>query len=172
MPRPQTYVTPQDRLNFWKKMWSSPKKLTQDETGIAFEEFQESFVPKHMHKEFLRLFGQPKAKFNNRFFTDEALYQNWNTRFDQLGGGKEGKAEATVIYGSPDSLEAHRFTGDLRRSLRDVIVDDWVPACAIITTPRSTFYLFVEPKMRGCVVRTVRNELDEEPEEIIEETPE
>jgi hypothetical protein len=143
-------------------MWSTPRKLTQDETDLVFEEFQEAFVPKHMHKEFLRLFGQPKAKFNNRFFTDEATYQNWNARLEQLGAGKEGKAEATVIYGSPERLEAHRFTGDLRRSLKDVIVDDWIPACAIVTSERAIFYIFVEPKMRGCVVRTVRNEQDDE----------
>ncbi len=165
MSRPKADVTPADRIGFWKKLWGTPQRMTQDATDLAFEEFQDEFVPRHMHKAFLKTFGAPKAKFNNRFFSDDAVYQNWNTRLEQLAPGEQGKAEVIVIYGSTERLEAHLLHGELRRSLRDVIMDDWHPACAIIRTSRATLYLFVEPKMRGCLIKTVKHQRDAEPTE-------
>ena len=169
MSRAKAGVTPADRIGFWKKLWGTPQLMDQSATDEAFEEFQNELVPTHMHKAFLKTFGAPKAKFNNRFFNDDAVFQNWNTRLEQLAPGEHGKAEVIVIYGSPERLEGHLLRGELRRSLRDVIMDDWHPACAIIRTSRATLYLFVEPKMRGCIIRTVKHERDSsEPEVLLE----
>lgn len=164
MAKPIKAISPANRVERWKKLWSTPRRLDGAETDAAFEEFQQALVPGHMHKQFLKLFGLPKAKFGNRFFVDEAVYQNWDTKISTLARVGEGHVEATVIYGSPDELEAHRFRGEPRRTLRDVVVDDWQAACAIVHAGPTTLYLFVEPKMRGCIVRTVRSgeDLDEE----------
>ena len=70
-----------------------------------------------------------------------------------------------MIYGTPDSLEAHTFRGERRRTLKDVVVDDWHSACAIIRSPGKTIYMFVEEKMNGCLTRTVYADGYEETEE-------
>lgn len=166
MAKPSKHITPENRVERWKKLWSTPRKLSTEDTEAAFDEFQDALVPSHMHKLFLKSFGQPKASFGNRFFTDGAVFQKWETRFSVLGA--EGThLEATVIYGSPDALEAHTFRGETRRCLKDVVIDDWHAACAIVRSATRTFYVFVEPKMRGCIVLTVKGatELEDVPED-------
>ncbi len=152
---PNSNVTPEDRIPFWKKKWGASRLLDEAATEAAFDEFLDAFVPSHMRKQFVKLFWSSKPKFANRYFVDEAAFHNWNTKILQLAHQEQGKVEAIVIYGSPDRLEAHQIKGELRRTLRDVIVDDWQPACAIVRTDQVTLYLFVEPKMRGCVVRAI-----------------
>ncbi len=130
---------------------------------LAFEEFQEGFLPGHMRKLFLKSFGVPKAKFGNRFFTEDAQYRNWDTKLFSLAG--EGpNVETIVIYGSPDKIEAHLLKGERRRSLRDIVLDDWQAACAIVRAGPTTIFVFIEPKMRGCIARVVRGEGEEDPE--------
>lgn len=144
-------VTPEGRVDAWKKLWGTSRQLDAAEAEAAFEEFQEAFVPSHMRKKFLQFFGVPKSKFGNRFFPESSTYNGWDTRLSGLGA--EGThAEVTIIYGSPDSLEAHWFRGETRRTLRDIVVDDWHAACAIVRSGGVTLYLFIEPKMRGCIV--------------------
>jgi hypothetical protein len=163
MAKPVKHVTPPDRMDRWKKMWATPRLLDAEATDLAFEEFQEQFVPGHMHKLFLRSFGTPGAKFNNRFFSDHASFQNWDLKIGELVGAEGGHIEAIVIYGSPDRLEAHFLRGERRRRLRDIFIDDWHPACAIVRGGRVTLYVFIDNKMRGCIVNTVVTE--GEPEE-------
>ena len=163
MARLQKHVTPDNRIDRWKKLWATPKKLTPVETDEAFEEFQEEFVPGHMHKYFLKSFGVPKAQFGNRFFMEDAQYRNWDMRISSFVGEGE-HIEATVIYGSIDALEAHHLKGERRRTLRDIIIDDWQAACAIIRSKEANIFVFVEPKMRGCMVRMNRLDGFEEPE--------
>jgi hypothetical protein len=151
MDKPIKSVTPDNRLERWKKLWCKPRLLDADETDISFEEFQEALVPSHMHKLFLRSFGQPKAKIGNRFFKEGAAYFDWDRKLSSLVRD-EGQAEVTVIYGSPDALEAHELRGEMRRTLRDIVIDDWHAACAIVRATDRTLYVFVEPKMRGCIV--------------------
>ncbi len=155
MPKPITTVTPDNRVDRWKKMWATPKRLDDVATDRAFEEFQDAFVPHHMHKQFLRFFGMPKAQFGNRFFKDDVTYRNWDMKLALLMV-EEGPALVTVIYGSPDKLEAYTLRGEMRRSLRDIVIDDWFAACAIVTAGDTVLYLFIEPKMKGCVVRIDR----------------
>ncbi len=155
MPKPILSVTPDNRVDRWKKMWATPRKLTQEETELAFEEFQDALVPRHMHKQFLRFFGLPKSKFGNRFFKDGALYVNWDSKLANYFGMEGPHLEATVIYGSPDRLEAHVLRGERRRSFRDIIIDDWHTACAIVKDENRALYIFVEPKMRGVIVLIV-----------------
>lgn len=162
MAKPTARPTPDNRVDRWKKLWATPRLLDDAATDEAFDEFAEALVPSHMHKMFLKQFGTPKSQFGNRFFVDGVSFQNWETRFSILGAGESGSLEATVIYGSPDRLEAHQLRGETRRKLRDVVIDDWHAACAIVRSPRATFYVFVEPKMRGCIVRTVSNEPEED----------
>lgn len=157
MAKPITHVTPENRVERWKKLWATPRKLSPEATDEAFDAFAEALVPRHMHKMFLKTFGQPKAKFGNRFFVDEAAYHNWDTKLSTLVGNG-APLEVTVIYGSPDRLEAHRIRGERRRTLRDVVIDDWHAGCAVVEGGRKTLFLFVEPKMRGCIVRSVVNE--------------
>ena len=171
MAKPIKSVTPDNRVERWKKMWGTPRRLDEEETDAAFEEFEENLVPRHMHKLFLKSFGQPKAQFGNRFFADEATYQSWDTRLSALGANAS-HVETIVIYGSPEKLEAHWLRGESRRTLRDIVIDDWHAACAIVRGGARTFYVFVEPKMRGCIVRVVRNPDAEDEEEatLIEHT--
>ncbi|RYG23345.1 hypothetical protein EON82_14305 [bacterium] len=68
------------------------------------------------------------------------------------------EVEVEVIYGSPESLEGWRLKGQTRRSLRDIVIDDWHAACAIVRAGATTLYVFVEPKIVGCLVLSVRNE--------------
>lgn len=154
MARIARTVTPENRIDRWKKLWGTPHKLPTEETEAAFEEFQESFVPGHMHKKFLQFFGTPKAKFGNRFFLDECAYFDWKIDFKALGIRDE-HVDATIIYGSPEAMEGHTMRGQSRRSLRDLVVDDWHAACAIIRSESAVVYLFIEPKMRGCVLRII-----------------
>jgi hypothetical protein len=174
MAKPSKSVTPDNRVERWKKLWGTPHRLDDVATDAAFDEFAEALVPSHMHKLFLKSFGQTRAQFGNRFFNDDASYQNWDTRLATLGATGT-HVEVTIIYGSPDKLEAHAFRGEVRRTLKDVVIDDWFAACAIVRGGARTFYIFIEPKMRGCIVRAIRNEGVEEeepempgPDEIIE----
>lgn len=139
-------------METWKKLWATPRLLTDEETEAAFDEFQEALVPSHMRSRFVKQFGIPKAVFGNRYFPENAVFHNWETRFSSLGAGEGGHVEVTVIYASPDALEAHAMRGQSRRSLRDIFVDDWHAACAIVRADQMTFYVFIEPKMRGCIV--------------------
>lgn len=162
MAKPIAFVTPPDRIDRWKKLWGTPRKLDAEATDRAFEEFQDAVVPSHMHKLFLKQFGVPKTKFGNRFFVDEVEFKSWETRLETLVGSGEDRVEATVIYGSPEALEAHVLKGERRRSLRDIVIDDWQAACAIVDAGDRRVYVFVEPKMRGCIVRVSdRSEVDD-----------
>ncbi len=114
----------------------------------------------HMHKEFLKWFGTPKGRFGNRYFMDDAQYRNWDSKLSQLAGEGE-HVEVVVIYGSPDKLEGHALRGERRRSLRDIVIDDWHSACCIVRAGTTTAFVFVEPKMRGCMVRIINSEDDE-----------
>lgn len=163
MAAPRKNITPSDRIEGWRKLWATPKLLSPAQTDAAFEEFQEAFVRPHMRKIFLKGFGHPKATFGSRFFLDDVFRHNWKTRLAQLLGEVGGNIEAIVIYATPDALEAHLLRGERRRSLRDVIVDDWHAACAIIRASDRVVYLFIEPKMGGCLTRTVLLD-SEEPE--------
>lgn len=166
MAKPIKSVTPDNRVERWKKLWGTPRRLDDVATDAAFEEFADALVPSHMHKLFLKTFGVPKAQFGNRYFNDDASYQNWDTRLTTLGAGGT-HAEVIVIYGSPDKLEAHQMRGETRRTLKDFLVDDWHAACAIVRAEARTFYVFLEPKMtRGCIVKAVRNEGVEEPDDM------
>ncbi|AIE83842.1 hypothetical protein [Fimbriimonas ginsengisoli] len=164
MPKPTKTITPDNRVDRWKKLWATPRKMDAAETDAAFEEFQEAFVPSHMHKLFLKSFGVPRAQFGNRFFKEDATFQNWDTRLSNLVGAVGDHLEVNVIYGSPDALESYWLRGERRRSLRDIVIDDWQAACAIVRAGRTTVYLFIEPKMRGCIVRVVQSG-DPTPEE-------
>ena len=157
MPKPSTRPTPDNRVERWKKLWGTPRLLDDAATNDAFDEFREAFVPGHMHKRFLKTFGVPKAAFGNRFFMDDVSFRNWDTRLDQLLSAETAEAEVEVIYGSPDAIEGWRLhKGPTRRSLRDIVIDDWHAACAIVRAGETTLYLFVEPKIWGCLVRTVK----------------
>jgi hypothetical protein len=153
-------ATPPNRIERWKKMWGTPKRLDAAETDAEFEAFQDAFVPSHMHKIFLKTFGVPKAAFNNRFFVDEAVFRSWDTKLSTLLRSDIGHAEVTVIYGSPTHLEANRLRGEMRRSLRDVFIDDWHTSCAIARGGQATVYLFIQPKSRGCIVKVVKTNGD------------
>jgi hypothetical protein len=161
--KPIEHATPDGRVDRWKKLWGTPKALNADETAVEFDEFEEAFVPSHMHKKFLKTFGVPKAQFGNRFFNDDVVFRNWDTKLATLLPPEVKHVEAVVLYGSPDALEGHRLKGEARRSLKDLVIDDWHAACAIVRAGGTSVYVFVEPKMRGCAVRTVRG-----PEEPVE----
>ncbi len=158
MAKPITHVTPDQRVDRWKKLWATPRLLDDTETELAFEEFQAAFVPSHMHKRFMKIFGVPKAVFGNRFFMEDAVYHKWDSRLAVLGAHHATHVEVTVIYGSPDKLEAHWLRGETRRTLRDIVIDDWFAACFIVRSPEVTMYGFIEPKMQGCVLRVVAGE--------------
>ena len=157
MAKPIVGETPPNRMERWKKLWATPRLLDDAKADANFEEFQREFVPSHMHKQFLRFFGMPKARFGNRYFMEDAVYQDWDTKLSSLGAGEGSHVEVTVIYGSPTRLEAHWLRGEPRRSLRDIVIDDWQAACAIVRAAHTTIYVFVEPKMRGCIVRIVQS---------------
>jgi hypothetical protein len=161
MAKPIEFITPDNRVDRWKKLWGTPKKLTDDENAAAFDEFADALVPSHMHKKFLKTFGVPKAQFGNRFFVDEAHYKNWDIKLATLLPPAITHAEVAILYGSPDALEGYRLRGETRRSLRDIVIDDRHAACAIVRGGGASVYVFVEPKMRGCVVRTIRSAEDE-----------
>jgi len=146
-------ITPGDRLERWKKLWATPRLLEEADVDAAFEEFEEAFVPSHMHKKFLQFFGVPKAQFGNRFFMEDAVFHNWDTRIGSLVNNAGTHVEVTVIYGSPDRLEGYALRGESRRTLRDIFIDDWHAACAMVRAGDTTLYAFIEPKMRGCIVR-------------------
>jgi hypothetical protein len=150
-------ATPANRLESWKKLWATPRQLSDEETESAFEQFQDALVPSHMRKRFVKSFGVPKAVFGNRYFGDGAGFHGWETKMSSLGADEGGQVEATVIYGTTDSIEGHVMRGQSRRTVRDIFVDDWHAGCAIVRTDRITIYLFVEPKMRGCIALSVQN---------------
>jgi len=111
----------------------------------------DGLVPARIHKKFLQFFGTPRAAFGNRFFKDDAIYHDWNMKMSDLGA--EEPLEVSVIYAAGDALEGYALKGQTRRSLRDIVVDDWHTSCAIVRSGEATWYVFVEPKMRGCIVR-------------------
>ena len=152
-------ITPENRLETWKKLWGSPRLMDDGETEAAFDEFVDAFVTSHMRKRFLKLFGVPKAQFGNRCFMEDASFRNWETKLTSLGAAEGGHVEVTVIYALGESLEAHWVRGQSRRSLRDIFVDDWEGACAIARADEVTFYMFVQAKGGGCMVRVVQNEV-------------
>ncbi len=157
MPNSTPRPTPDNRVERWKKLWGTPKPLGERETEDAFDEFRDAFVPGHMHKQFLKTFGVPKAAFGNRFFLDDVTFWNWNTRLDQMLPSDTEGVVVDIVYGSPEALEGWRLShGVLRRSLKDIVIDDWHAACAIVRAGGTTLYVFVEPKIRGCLVRTVK----------------
>lgn len=162
MARPSKFVTPEDRVEKWKKLWATPKLLDDETVDDAFDEFVAEFVPGHMKKSFLKTFGVPKAGFGNRFFVDGSAYHKWDTKISAIVGDGEN-VEATVIYASPEKMEGHLLRGERRRSLKDLMIDDWHCGCAIVRAGSSTLYVFVEPRMKGCVVRPVRPD-----EEVVE----
>ena len=145
-------VTPENRIEKWKKLWGTPKLLDETETDAAFDDFVDTFVPRNMHKMFLKTFGTPKGKFGNRFFAESAVYRNWDTRIAQLIDDSATHAEVTIIYANADLLEAYAMRGEVRRSLRDIFIDDWHAGCALIRAGDCTIYAVVELKMKGCVV--------------------
>ncbi len=153
---PTARPTPDNRVERWKKLWGTPRPLDVASTEDAFDEFRESFVPSHMHKRFLKTFGVPKAAFGNRFFFDDVVFRNWNTRLDQMLPAEVKEVEVEVIYGSTEALEGWRLKGEVRRNLRDIVIDDWYAACAIVRAGETTLYLFIEPKIQGVLVRTVK----------------
>ncbi|MDR3691895.1 MAG: hypothetical protein P4L46_21120 [Fimbriimonas sp.] len=166
MARANKSVTPENRLAHWKKIWATPRRLNQDAADAAFDEFCDGLIPRHMHKIFLKSFGVKRDQLNNRFFVDEASFMDWDSKIQEILSGADGVVEATVIYGSPEGLEAHMLKGQPRRTLRDIIVDDWQAACGIVTLGEHKLFLFVEPKMRGCIVRVIRGESSESPSDI------
>lgn len=145
-------ITPEGRVDHWKKRWSSPRLMTDEETEAVFEEFVDGFVPGHMEKKFRQFFGTPRAKFGNRFFSDDATFYPWEVTLAAIGVQDVVHAEVAVVYASPDAIEGYRFRGEPRRSLKDLFVDDWHPACAIVTAGDTKLYIFIEPKMRGSIV--------------------
>lgn len=158
MASPAPRPTPPGRVDRWKKLWGTPRPLDDASVEDAFDEFRDAFVPSHMHKRFLKIFGVPKAAFGNRFFSDEASFRNWDTRLNQLLPTDVEEVEVEVIYGSPEALEGWRLKGQTRRSLRDIVIDDWHSACAIVRAGETTLYVFVEPKIVGCLVLSVRSD--------------
>jgi hypothetical protein len=159
-------VTPVGREDQWKRLWGKTRVLDDVATEAAFEEFQEQFVPSHMRKLFLRFFGVRRAHFGNRFFREEAAYHRWETKLSALIEAEGENIEVILIYALDDRLEAHVLKGQRRRSLRDIVVDDKQAACGIVRAGAITLYLFIEPKMRGCIVRSVQKSLtpEEKPE--------
>lgn len=158
MAKPSNAVTPPDRFDTWKRKWGKSRPLDDRATDAAFDEFLEAFVVGHMRSRFLKAFGVPKAKFGNRFFMEDAAFYNLDTRLDKLEVRAEGHVEVTVIYPSTDRMEGHQMRGELRRTLKDIVVDDWHAACAIVRTSGRTLYLFAEPGGGGCIVRAVAPE--------------
>ena len=156
MPQSTERPTPDNRVERWKKLWGTPRPLPVAETEDAFDEFRDAFVPSHMHKRFLKTFGVPKVAFGNRFFLDDVAFRNWNTRFDQILPADVEEVEVEVVYGSTETLEGWRLRGQTRRNLRDVFIDDWVGGLAIVRAGETTLYLFIEPKIQGVLVRTVK----------------
>lgn len=154
--------TPEGRVDRWKKLWGTPRRLSVQETEDAFDEFADAFVPSHMHKRFLKTFGVPKASFGNRFFLDDVTFRNWNTRLNQILPGDVAEVEVEVVYGSTEAIEGWRLRGETRRSLRDVFVDDWFGGLAVVRAGETTLYLFIEPKIQGVLVRVVRQPGTEE----------
>ena len=156
VPNPSPRPTPDGRVDRWKKLWGTPRALDTASVEDAFDEFRDAFVPSHMHKRFLKMFGVPKTAFGNRYFLDDVSFRNWNTRLNQILPADVADAEVEVIYGSLEAIEGWRLKGETRRSLRDVFIDDWFGACAIVRGGETTLYLFIEPKIRGVLVRVVR----------------
>lgn len=154
MARPRKTVTPEGRAEAWKRWWSKPILLGDEETSAAFDEFVEHFVPGHMQKQFFKFFGKPKSVFGNRFFYDDSVYHPLSMRFASLLHDDQ-VIELTIIYGNEGDIEAHAMRGESRRSFKDAVIDDWHAACGIARTPERTFYFFCEPKGRGCIVKTV-----------------
>jgi hypothetical protein len=153
-------ITPEGRIERWKKLWSTPRPLSTEEADKAFEDFVETFVPGHMEKKFRQFFGTPRAKFGNRFFRDDVKFHAWDRSLASLGIREGTHAEATVIYAGLDDIEAHRMRGETRRTLKDLVIDDWHAACAIAEGEETKLYIFIEPKMRGCIVLRVGGEED------------
>lgn len=138
-------------------MWGTPRPMTEAQVNDAFDEFRDAFVPSHMHKRFLKTFGVPKASFGNRYFNDKATFWNWLSRLNQILPVDVEEAEVEVIYGSPDAIEGWRLKGPTRRNLRDIVIDDWHAACVIVRSPKATLYVFIEPKIVGCLVLVDRS---------------
>jgi hypothetical protein len=155
MPKP---ITPEGRVEKWKRLWGTPRLLAADDADAAFEDFVGVFVPGHMEKKFRQFFGTPRAKFGNRFFRDDAVYHTWDRSFASLGLRDVTHVDATVIYAGPDEVEAHTLRGETRRTLKDLLVDDWHAACAVVVGGDTTLYIFIEPKMKGCIVLRVGGE--------------
>lgn len=145
-------VTPPDRVEKWKKLWGTPRLLDDEATEAAFDDFVTTFVPRNMHKMFLRTFGNPKGKFGNRFFAEAAVFQNWDIRISQLIDDAATHAEVIVIYALEDRIEGYALRGEVRRSIHDIVVDDWHTACVIIVAGECKIYAFTELRMKGCVV--------------------
>jgi hypothetical protein len=78
----------------------------------------------------------------------------------------------TVIYGSPDAIEGHQLRGQVRRTLRDIVIDDWFAAAAIVRGGGMNLYVFVEYKMKGCIVLSIKDENYSEPIEDLDAEPE
>lgn len=158
MARKPKQPTPDDRPDRWKARWGGLRQVPDEETTAAFEAFCEAFVPSHIRGRFIKTFGVPKAGFGNRYFHDDASFKVLPTRMTDFFAPEATHVEAIVFYALDDEVEAHRMRGETRRTFQDLFVDDWHAACAMVTGGGTTLYAFIEPKMKGSVVRVVTAE--------------
>lgn len=172
MAKPVASATPPNRVERWKKLWGTPRPLSDDATTEVFETFRDEFVPSHMHKRFLKTFGVPKVAFGNRFFKDDAVYRDLDLKIGMLLPSTETHIEAKIIYATADTLEGWALRGESRRSFRDLFVDDWHTACARIEAGSSVLLAFMEPKMKGTMVRIIRGGPISVPDEALPELAE
>lgn len=145
------------RQETWLKLWGKARPLSDDETSLVFEEFLEQFVPPHMHKMFIRVIDAPKAKFGNRFFREDSAFTPFETPLFQLlhSAAPEDMVEAKVILPRAEKFDGFVLKGQARRTLRQLVIDDWQTTMATLNLEGETVYVFVEPKMGGCMIRTV-----------------
>lgn len=139
------------RTETWKKLWGTPVALSDEETEQIFDEVIDALIPTHMQVRFAKRFGVPKEKFNNRYFTDRAVFKGWDAKLSHLG--LEGETVfVEVVVPTGDEIRGYRLKGQTRRALKDIVIDDVEAVCAVARTPMMTIYIFAEAGTRGCIV--------------------
>jgi hypothetical protein len=161
MPKPAT-VTPEGRIEQWKRKWSHPQLLNDSLSTQVFETFLDAFVPSHMVKQFVKTFGVPKAAYGNRFFPENSSFVPLSVRIGSLLGPTTVPLEADLMYALADDIEVYRIRSDTKRTFKDLFIDDWHAACATFRCEFGTGHAFIEPKMRGAIVQWLGHTPDEE----------
>lgn len=148
-------------MGTWKKLWATPVELDEEATEAIFDELLDAIVPSHVQIRFTKRFGNPKEKFDNRFFSDRSFFREWTTTLSHLGA-EGGQMTVDVVTASGKDFHGYRLKGQTRRTIKDIVIDSHQSVGAIARTSMITIYMLVMSGTKGAIVLSSSGQHEEE----------